>query len=126
MREILVTNPSMIGTAIKDPNTINGIASGAALDKETASMPHSLGTDDTEDSQHLRAERTSFLTSEAISDARKAHAAERSIAAAQPEHPGIPQNVDVTTGGATPTPENTQPVRPAPTHLDGPLATDDI
>lgn len=121
MREILVTNPSLIGTTIKDPNT-GGIASGAALDRETASMPHSLGRDDTEDSQSIRREAGAVLTADEIALARKTHAAERVFAAAQPEHPGLPPNVDIHTGGATPSPELRQAVRPEPINLDPPAA----
>jgi hypothetical protein len=123
MREILVTNPSLIGTTVRDPNT-GGIASGAALERETASMPHSLGTDGTEDSQHIRREAGEVLTASEISDARKAHAAERTLAAAQPEHPSLGQNVDVLTGGASPSAEAPQPVRPDPTILDAHLTPD--
>lgn len=120
MREILVTNPSLIGTTIKDPNTINGIASGAALQRETSSMPHSLGNDGTDDSATIKREADAVLTAEEIGNARKAHAAERSLVAAQPEHPEARANVDVLTGGASPSAEASTPVRPEPVNLDPP------
>lgn len=122
MREILVTNPSLIGTTVKDPNTINGIASGAALDRETSSMPHSLGRDGTEDSETIKREADAVLNADDIANARKAHAAERSFVSAQPEHPNAPPAVDVLTGGASPSAEPVAAVRPAPLVLDGHLS----